>query len=388
MRQLCGHVLLVETVMRDLLTDDDLLKLKDVAKLLADPANDKGREMQIRQLRAALDTHSSEQQREQDLEQTNEQQVDMNEVARPAARRVENTADLGRDHGKTYRFNKYLTELEKRRKWYVLKREMACVRCKKNTTTGMVTRCVHLFCQDCYLSSEGEESEGQKCDECDEIIHFHRSFEEYGAVMDRLGAEVDALGRRTRRRKNDKNDIYAEGDEAVKDWIDMYNQVLPSAKTIAIKAQIINWIKENPSVKIIVYTQFLSMIRILAKICIIENWGYVKYSGKMSIDSRDKAVDYFATEPDCHVMLASLKAGGIGLNLTMASKVILIDPWWNDAAEQQAFCRVYRIGQTKETTMTRLVVENTIDEEIMEMQARKTVEINTVMEPSRSENRK
>ena len=59
----------------------------------------------------------------------------------------------------------------------------------------------------------------------------------------------------------------------------------------------------------------------------------------MSHDSRDKAVQEFETDPTKRVMLASLKSGGLGLNLTMASKVICLDPWWNNAVEQQAFCK-------------------------------------------------
>jgi SNF2 family DNA or RNA helicase len=70
----------------------------------------------------------------------------------------------------------------------------------------------------------------------------------------------------------------------------------------------------------------------------------------------------------------------VGLNLTMASRVIMIDPWWNDATEQQAFCRVFRIGQKEETYMSRLCVKNTVDERLLEMQARKQKEIAKVME--------
>jgi SNF2 family DNA or RNA helicase len=70
----------------------------------------------------------------------------------------------------------------------------------------------------------------------------------------------------------------------------------------------------------------------------------------------------------------------VGLNLTMASKVIMIDPWWNSASEQQAFCRVFRIGQREETFMSRLCVSNTIDQRLIEMQERKQHEIASVME--------
>ena len=70
----------------------------------------------------------------------------------------------------------------------------------------------------------------------------------------------------------------------------------------------------------------------------------------------------------------------VGLNLTMASKVIMIDPWWNSASEQQAFCRVFRIGQREETFMSRLCVKNTVYERLIAMQERKQNEIASVME--------
>jgi SNF2 family DNA or RNA helicase len=78
----------------------------------------------------------------------------------------------------------------------------------------------------------------------------------------------------------------------------------------------------------------------------------------------------------------------VGLNLTMASKVICVDPWWNHAIEQQAFCRVFRIGQTQETTMTRFAVQNTIDEDIIRMQDRKQQEIDQIMESEHREHQK
>ena len=80
------------------------------------------------------------------------------------------------------------------------------------------------------------------------------------------------------------------------------------------------------------------------------------------------------------MIVAHILTFPVGLNLTMASKVIMIDPWWNSASEQQAFCRVFRIGQKHETFMSRLAVTGTVDERLMEMQVRKQKEIDSVME--------
>lgn len=78
-------------------------------------------------------------------------------------------------------------------------------------------------------------------------------------------------------------------------------------------------------------------------------------------------------------MLATLKTGGTGLNLAMASRVILLDPWWNSAVEEQAFCRTYRRGQKSETELVRFLVDSTIDTQIEKMQQRKEMEIDSVM---------
>lgn len=115
----------------------------------------------------------------------------------------------------------------------------------------------------------------------------------------------------------------------------------------------------------------------------------------MSQEARDKAIQRFADNGNVRVMLASLRCGGrksflhskhqvtyritVGLNLTMASRVVILDPWWNAASEQQAFCRVFRFGQTETTCLTRFCVSNTVDERLIQMQERKEKEIDSVM---------
>ena len=99
----------------------------------------------------------------------------------------------------------------------------------------------------------------------------------------------------------------------------------------------------------------------------------------MTHEARAAALEDFSTNPAKRILIGSLKSGGMGLNITAASRVILLDPWWNTAIEQQAFCRVFRIGQKLETRMTRLVVRNSIDEAMMAIKERKKIEIDQVM---------
>jgi len=94
---------------------------------------------------------------------------------------------------------------------------------------------------------------------------------------------------------------------------------------------------------------------------------------------RNNIVNKFESEPETRILLASLKSGGAGLNLTMASRVILVDLWWNNGMEQQAYCRVSRRGQTKQTSMVRMAVSNTVDQDLIRIQERKDREITSVM---------
>lgn len=110
-------------------------------------------------------------------------------------------------------------------------------------------------------------------------------------------------------------------------WVEMVGEVLPSAKTRAFKTRVKMWFEEEPNEKIIVFTQFLPMARILERVCESEGWGCIKYIGSMSHDARQKAIEEFAADVGKKILIASLACGGQGLNLTMASRVLLMDPW-------------------------------------------------------------
>jgi SNF2 family DNA or RNA helicase len=98
----------------------------------------------------------------------------------------------------------------------------------------------------------------------------------------------------------------------------------------------------------------------------------------MSQKQRDKAIESFTMNPGVMVMV-STKSGSAGLNLTVANRVITVDPWWNSCTERQQFGRIYRISQEKETFLTRLIVKEAIDERIYKMQNKKDALIIPVM---------
>ena len=86
---------------------------------------------------------------------------------------------------------------------------------------------------------------------------------------------------------------------------------------------------------------------------------------------RQAHVERFQNDADCRLFLVSLKAGGLGLNLTAAEYVFLLDPWWNPAVEAQAIDRAHRIGQTQQVFAYRLIARDTVEEKVLELQKTK-----------------
>lgn len=122
--------------------------------------------------------------------------------------------------------------------------------------------------------------------------------------------------------------------------------------------------------KILVFSQFTSMLSVIEDQLNAHKISYSKLTGQTR--KRDQAIAAFQ-QGDAAVFLISLKAGGLGLNLTAADTVIHYDPWWNPAVEDQATDRAYRIGQDKPVFVYKLTTENTVEEKILQMQQRKRV---------------
>jgi superfamily II DNA or RNA helicase len=121
--------------------------------------------------------------------------------------------------------------------------------------------------------------------------------------------------------------------------------------------------------KALVFSQFRSLLDIARPLLEAEGLGCLQLDG--TTRDREAMVARFQGDPGCDVLLVSLKAGGVGLNLTAAEYVFLLDPWWNPAAEAQAIDRAHRIGQDKAVFAYRLIAKDTVEERIAELQQRK-----------------
>ena len=123
--------------------------------------------------------------------------------------------------------------------------------------------------------------------------------------------------------------------------------------------------------KALVFSQFTSMLRLIRAALEERGIPYLYLDGSVPAEERRRAVQQFQEEDDTRIFLISLKAGGVGLTLTAADYVYLVDPWWNPAAEQQAIDRSHRIGQEKKVFAYRMICRDSVEEKILQLQERK-----------------
>src|SRR5688500_2864989 len=125
--------------------------------------------------------------------------------------------------------------------------------------------------------------------------------------------------------------------------------------------------------KTLIFSQFLGMLALIREKLKELEVDYEYFDGSTSAVDREKAIQRFQNDQNCRVFLISLKAGGVGLNLTAADYVYIVDPWWNPAVEQQAIDRTHRIGQTKNIFAYRMICKDTIEDKILQLQDKKRI---------------
>ena len=130
--------------------------------------------------------------------------------------------------------------------------------------------------------------------------------------------------------------------------------------------------------KILIFSQFVSMLTLLREHLTAMGIDYCYLDGQSK--DRGREVDRFQREEGISVFLISLKAGGVGLNLTAADTVIHFDPWWNPAVEAQATDRAHRIGQKRVVTSYKLIARGTVEEKILNLQRKKREMIDAMVE--------
>ncbi|KAJ4320214.1 hypothetical protein N0V84_005999 [Fusarium piperis] len=152
------------------------------------------------------------------------------------------------------------------------------------------------------------------------------------------------------------------------------------SKVKATMEVILTWVKEAPDDKIIVFVEFTRTAKALG--CILEKMGigFLYYNRMASSSQKDKALHEFRENPRQKILMASMKCGGQALDLPVANRVIIVDLWYNKTTEEQAFKRVHRLGQKKETHLVRILARGSIDERLYMLQNAKQAIVNRAMQ--------
>ncbi|BGO98487.1 DNA repair protein rad16 [Rhodotorula toruloides] len=222
---------------------------------------------------------------------------------------------------------------------------ITCRLCLDEAEDAVKTSCRHIFCRECvrqYLETAVEQK--PECPVC----HLPMSID-----LDQDAIEVDETGRQG---------FLARIDPT---------KSRTSSKIEALLEELSKTRTEDRTLKTLVFSQFTSMLDLVARRLQLSGFKYVRLAGTMTPLARENTIKHFTSDPECTVFLISLKAGGVALNLVEASRVIILDPWWNPAVELQAMDRVHRIGQHRPITVTRLIIENSIESRILDLQKKK-----------------
>lgn len=212
-----------------------------------------------------------------------------------------------------------------------------CAICLDNLEQPVITACAHAFCRGCI---EQVIERQHKCPLCRADIKDNSTLVEPTAG---LGENPDTV---------------------------VADHTNPSSKIEAL-IKVLTAQGQAPGTKTVVFSQWTSFLDLVEPHLEQRGIQYVRIDGKMPSVKRDNSINVFSNEPACTVLLASLSVCSVGLNLVAANQAILADSWWAPAIEDQALDRVYRLGQKRETTMWRLVMEGSIEERVLDIQKRK-----------------
>jgi non-specific serine/threonine protein kinase len=205
------------------------------------------------------------------------------------------------------------------------------------------------------------------CEMGEEQRRIYDSFKEHyrEQLLDRIAE--DGLG---------KSSIYIlEGLTKLRQICDspaMLKEAEPFPNVSVKLDELVREIEENTGDhKVLVFSQFTSMLGLIGEALELKGVDYLYLDGGVAAAARKEAVEQFQTTENIRVFLISLKAGGVGLTLTAADYVYLVDPWWNPAVEQQAIDRSHRIGQVRKVFAYRMICKDTVEEKILQLQEKK-----------------
>ncbi|KAK0522956.1 DNA repair protein rad16 [Tilletia horrida] len=229
-----------------------------------------------------------------------------------------------------------------------------CKLCADEAEDPIMSACRHVFCRGCIGEYVGDgEDSGQKL----ECPYCHANL-----AIDLEQETMDA----PRPEQNARQGLLSRLD--LSKW-------RSSTKIEALVEELSALRSEDHTIKSIVFSQFRSFLDLIALRLSRAGFKIARLEGDMTPQQRDRTIKFFSENTSVTVFLISLKAGGVALNLTEASRVYLMDPWWNPSVEMQAADRIHRIGQHRPIIVKRMIIENSIEARIVELQNKKSAMI-------------
>ncbi|KAK6720039.1 DNA helicase rad5 [Fusarium graminearum] len=214
-----------------------------------------------------------------------------------------------------------------------------------------VTGCWHSACKKClldYIKHQTDKAEVPRCFSCREPINKRDLFE-----VVRHDDDSDMMSKKPR------ISLQRVGVNA------------SSAKVVALMSELRALRREHPKMKSVVFSQFTSFLSLIEPALTRANIKFLRLDGSMAQKARAAVLNEFTEKKGFTILLLSLRAGGVGLNLTSAGRVFMMDPWWSFAVEAQAIDRVHRMGQEAEVQVKRFVVKESVEERMLKVQERK-----------------
>ncbi|KAF2259389.1 DNA repair protein rad5 [Lojkania enalia] len=225
-----------------------------------------------------------------------------------------------------------------------------------------VTGCWHSACKECllnYISHQRDKAITPRCFNCREPINARDIFEvvRHEHVFED-NIRSDSFGSAPPESQTPRISLRRIG-------------LTGSAKTQALVTHLKTLRRESPNAKSVVFSQFTSFLDLIEPALSRDHIPFLRFDGTMAQKQRKAVLAEFTASHKPYVLLLSLRAGGVGLNLTCAERVFMMDPWWSFAVEAQAIDRVHRMGQEKEVKVTRFLVRDSIEEKMVKVQERK-----------------
>lgn len=251
-----------------------------------------------------------------------------------------------------------------------------CGLCNDTPEDAIVTICGHVFCYQCIHERITTDENMCPAPNCSRTLGLELLFSSGALKICISGKSSSAVASSSSDNESSSISQSSFVSSKIQAAIDILNSIIvmdPLTESYTMESSR----SGLGPVKAIVFSQWTGMLDLLELSLNINCIQYRRLDGTMSLNLREKNVKDFNTDPEVRVMIMSLKAGNLGLNMVSACHVILLDLWWNPYAEDQAVDRAHRIGQTRPVTVSRLTVKDTVEDRILALQEEKRTMVNS-----------